>query len=1129
MDHPETSTLDSHSPKAFHNDHHGSEPFDSASDCLSDETVDHLEPLELTRINTYRLQQKTTVGSTRGPVPRDAWLPMGAGKEYPPLLPDPETYVVEFDGAEDPLHPYNWSMTRRIFLVCILCYGTFAGSFASAVFAAAIASASKEFHVSQEVGSLGVTLYVLGFAAGPTIWAPASELIGRRWPLSLGLLGCGIFTVGCATGKDFQTLMICRFFAGLFAASPIAVVPAVFADLFNNAQRGIVMSIFCMAVFIGPFAAPFVGGFITMSALGWRWTMYISAIMVLVGFVLVVLFLDETYAPVILVRKAATLRRQTHNWGIHAKQDEVEVDFHELVRNNFTRPLKLLFTEPILLLISLYISFIYGLIYALLGAYPVVFQGVYGMNMGEGGLAFVGLIVGELLGGVFILFLQGSYIKKLAANGDVPVPEWRLPPAIVGGVTFAAGMFWFGWTGYTSSIHWMVPISSGILTGFGIFCIFLQCFNYIVDCYPTLAASTIAANTILRSAVGCAFPLFSRQMMENLGVQWAGTMLGCIAAVMVPIPIAFMVYAIAERALLATAPVNRALPNAPNGYTPEGETCPSDRPSVRNATSLSNAETSWLKARRNNTKDALKAFLSRVELGAFNGSDYIATHSANASALPNIGIAVSGGGYRALMNGGGALQAFDNRTTNSTVKGQLGGILQSATYLSGLSGGSWLVGSMYMNNFSDVSSLRDNGSVWQFQDSIFSGPTQSTAWSISTAKYYSQLLGAVDGKSDAGYEVSITDYWGRSLSYQLINATEGGVSYTWSSIALSKDFQAGTMPMPLVIADGRAPGEILVPTNTTVFEFNPWEFGTWDESLSTFVSLEFLGSNFSEGTLATGETCVRGFDNAGFIMGTSSSLFNQAFLQINDTDAPPAVRNSISAILGRIGSENNDIAVYKPNPFYRYASQSKYTTSPSLTLVDGGEDLQNIPLDPLLQPQRHVDVILAIDSSADTTTRWPNGTSMVATYERNVRSSDTNGGLPFPSVPDQNTFVNLGLNNHPTFFGCNSSNVTGAPLVVYIPNAPYIYPSNVSTFDLQYNTTERNAIIENGYDVATLGNGTVDSIWPSCLACAILSRSFERTDTNVPEICASCFREYCWNGTINATTPGDYYPALKLP
>ncbi|THC96193.1 hypothetical protein EYZ11_004356 [Aspergillus tanneri] len=523
----------------------------------SSDTADDLDSLELNRINTYRLQQKTTVGSTRGPLPRDQWLPMGAGKEYPPLLPSPETYVVEFDGSDDPLHPSNWSMLRRTALVCILCYGTFVGSFASAVFSAAIGAVSEEFHVSSEVASLGVTLYVLGFAAGPTMWAPASELIGRRWPLSTGLFGCGIFTIACATAKDLQTLMLCRFFAGFFAASPISIVPAVFADLFNNAQRGVVMSIFCMAVFIGPFAAPFTGGFIAMSSLGWRWTMYISAIMIFSGFILVLFFLDETYAPVILVRKAAVLRRQTHNWGIHARQDEVEVDFKELLRNNFTRPISMLFSEPILLLISLYISFIYGLMYALLGAYPVVFQGVYGMNMGVGGLAFVGLILGELLGGVYILCLQGPYARKLAANGDRPIPEWRLPPAIVGAVAFTGGMFWFGWTGYTASIHWMAPVSSGVLTGFGIFCIFLQCFNYIIDCYPALAASTIAANTILRSAVGCAFPLFSRQMMENLGVQWAGTMLGCIAAIMIPIPVVFKMYGpwLRRKSKLAWSPV----------------------------------------------------------------------------------------------------------------------------------------------------------------------------------------------------------------------------------------------------------------------------------------------------------------------------------------------------------------------------------------------------------------------------------------------------------------------------------------------------------------------------------------------------------------------------------------------
>jgi DHA1 family multidrug resistance protein-like MFS transporter len=79
----------------------------------SDDTIDHQDELELTRINTYRLQQKVTVGSTRGPYPRETWLAMGAGKEYPPLLPDPEAYVVEFDGANDPLHPYNWSLLKR--------------------------------------------------------------------------------------------------------------------------------------------------------------------------------------------------------------------------------------------------------------------------------------------------------------------------------------------------------------------------------------------------------------------------------------------------------------------------------------------------------------------------------------------------------------------------------------------------------------------------------------------------------------------------------------------------------------------------------------------------------------------------------------------------------------------------------------------------------------------------------------------------------------------------------------------------------------------------------------------------------------------------------------------------------
>ncbi|KZF18832.1 putative bicyclomycin resistance protein [Xylona heveae TC161] len=467
---------------------------------------------------------------------------MGDGKPFPPALPDPEDYVVEFDGSDDPEHPHNWSLPVKLYLSSIACFGTLTASFTSAVFAPGIKGASKAFGVSSEVATLGTTLYVLGFASGPLLWAPASELIGRRWPLTIGMFGGAIFTIASAIAKDIQTLILCRFFAGMFGASQLSVVPAVLSDIYNNAHRGVAITIYSLTVFVGPFSAPFIGGFIATSSLGWRWTLYIPAFMSFASFSLFILLLNETYAPFLLVEKAAALRRQTLNWGIHAKQDEVEIDLHELIQNNFTRPVRMLVTEPIILLISLYMSFIYGLVYAMLEAYPFVFETIYGMSPGVGGLTFNGLIVGQVPACCFILSQHSIYVKKLNANNNVPVPEWRLLPAIVGAPIFTAGLFWFGWTGFTSTIHWMAPTAAGVLIGFGVLCIFLPCFNYLVDSYLPLAASTVAANIILRSSVAAGFPLFSKQMFKNLGVQWAGTLLGCLAAIMIPIPLAFRIW-----------------------------------------------------------------------------------------------------------------------------------------------------------------------------------------------------------------------------------------------------------------------------------------------------------------------------------------------------------------------------------------------------------------------------------------------------------------------------------------------------------------------------------------------------------------------------------------------------------
>lgn len=418
----------------------------------------------------------------------------------------------------------------------MLCWTTINTSFSSSIYSAGEDRIAAHFGVSQEVVTLGVTLFVLGFATGPVLWAPLSELQGRKLPLVIGMFGFMCFQFAVATAKDLQTLMISRFFSGFFGGAPLAVVAAVFSDIYNNDYRGLAITFFSMAVFCGPMAAPFIGGFIVESYLGWRWTQYLTAITGASALVMDVFFLNETYPPMILCSKAAELRRRTKNWGIHAKQEEIEVDFKELVHKNFMRPVRILFTEPIVLCISIYMSFIYGLLYLFLTAYPMVFQKTYGMGKGVGGLTYIGMIIGMFIGGITIIMYQPTYRRKLHANNNVPVPEWRLPHVMAGGVAFSGGLFWLGWSGYTGKVHWIVPTLSGLLSGFGLLCIFQQLMNYIIDAYLIFAASAIAGNTLMRSIAGAVFPLFATYMFNGMGIQWACTLLGCVAAVLVPIP-----------------------------------------------------------------------------------------------------------------------------------------------------------------------------------------------------------------------------------------------------------------------------------------------------------------------------------------------------------------------------------------------------------------------------------------------------------------------------------------------------------------------------------------------------------------------------------------------------------------
>jgi len=511
-------------------------------------------PTAIKRIQDHRLQHSRTVGRTKLAVDGGELPPFGDGKPYPPPLPDKDEYVVEFDGKDDPMHPQNWPQRTKVYISAILIFDAFSTGYASAIFSAATPFVGMEFGVGQEVLELGLSLYLLGYACGPIIFAPISELYGRRLPIIGAAFAFGVFNIGVAIAKDIQTVMVCRFFVGVMGSCPLTIVAACFSDMYSNHYRGAAVATFSATVICGPLLAPSTGGFIAKSYLGWRFTAYIPAFLGFAAATLALLFQKETYGPVILVGKAADLRRRTHNWGIRARQEEIEVNFKELVSQNLSRPLRILFTEPIVLYVTLFSSFLYLILYGTLTAFQLVFAGVHGFSPGVDGLPYFGVLVGAMLGFVLVLLDVPRYAKRLSANDDIPVPEWRLPLMMIGSIAFAIGLFFFGWSGQYQNVHWVVPTIAGGFIGFGIYLAFLQSLNYIIDAYLAFAASAIAANTIMRSVLAAAFPLFASYMFEGIGINWGMTLLGCIAVLFIPAPFLFYKFGKRIRAKSKFAP-----------------------------------------------------------------------------------------------------------------------------------------------------------------------------------------------------------------------------------------------------------------------------------------------------------------------------------------------------------------------------------------------------------------------------------------------------------------------------------------------------------------------------------------------------------------------------------------------
>lgn len=404
------------------------------------------------------------------------------------------------------------------------------------------------FDTSSEVATLGISLFVLGFALGPLIWAPFSEIYGRQW---MYIITFGIFTIfsaGIVGAKNIQTLLVLRFFAGSCGSAPLTNSGGQLADMFSPSQRGLAMPLIAVAPFLGPTIGPIAGGFLAESA-GWKWVAALMAIFPGVMWIIGVLLIPETYAPVLLRKRSQALSKMTgqvyctkEDVGNHTKHRGYQATITAL-----TRPWILLFKEPIVLVLSIYMSIIYGTLYMLFGAYPIVYQEVRGWSEGIGALPFLGVTIGTISASLVAPITQKIYMRAATANGGFAHPEARLVPAMIGAIVLPIGLFWFAWTN-SPSIHWISSVIAGVPFGFGMVIVFIAVFNYLIDTYTVFAASALAANSVLRSLFGFAFPLFTQYMFDDLGIHWASSIPAFLALACVPAPFIFYKYGAVIRA-----------------------------------------------------------------------------------------------------------------------------------------------------------------------------------------------------------------------------------------------------------------------------------------------------------------------------------------------------------------------------------------------------------------------------------------------------------------------------------------------------------------------------------------------------------------------------------------------------
>lgn len=398
-----------------------------------------------------------------------------------------EGYTVVSFKSGDPGNPYNWNQKKKTYVLLTCMALVMNSTIGSALPSGASQETAEYFNITgnQSLLVLPVSIFLVGYVLGPLVFAPMSESFGRKWVVMATFITFTAFNLGCALAPTFAGLIVMRLVVGISASTPISVIGGIYADIYGTAKaRGRAMTVFMAATTWGPLIGPIISGFV--ATVSWRWTYWVALIIAGATWPFLI-FLPETYGPLLLRRRAEKLRKQTGNEKIVAPVEiEEKQSWGEFCTVVLTRPVRMFLFEWIVLFSCLYLSVAYAIFYIFFQAYPIIYQGTYGFSAGEEGLTFLPIGVGAVFAGGIYLYWE-RYLER-ARSRPTP-PAWsrkeefvRLPIACLGAPLFAISLFWLGWTA-KPEIHWIVPTLSALPFGTG-FLLICKCIggHMALDC-----------------------------------------------------------------------------------------------------------------------------------------------------------------------------------------------------------------------------------------------------------------------------------------------------------------------------------------------------------------------------------------------------------------------------------------------------------------------------------------------------------------------------------------------------------------------------------------------------------------------------------------------------------------------